>query len=99
MPYRNFAAPPVGVVEATVCAVSGQKPTQWCDEGTVRLLYYEGSQPVESCGIHKDRTQSSIDLLNQITGGQISIGGDQTTSTTVAKPDPSIRIDIPGFSF
>lgn len=99
LPYRNFAAPPVGVVEATVCAVSGQKPTQWCDEGTVRLLYYEGSQPVESCGIHKDRTQSSIDLLNQITGGQISIGGDQTTPTTVAKPDPSIRIDIPGFSF
>jgi len=61
--YKNFPSPQSGVSSVTVCAVSGLLPTQYCDEGTVNLLYLDGTQPVKSCDIHKDKNQAAKDLL------------------------------------
>lgn len=99
LPYKDFPGSQGGLAQETVCAVSGQKLTQYCDEGSVTLLYYEGSQPVESCTVHKDRTQGSIDLLGQITGGQVAGTTDPPATTSTTRPDPTIKIDIPGFKF
>lgn len=103
LPYKDFPAVQEGLAEATVCAVSGLRPTQWCDEGTVRLLFYEGTQPVKDCDIHKDRTESARDLLGNITDTQITLpnGNGQAPAQTggLGTPDSTITIDIPGFSY
>ena len=66
--YRNFPVPQSGLASARVCAVSGLLPTEYCDEGTVNLLYLEGTQPVTSCDIHKDKNVAAKELLEKLTG-------------------------------
>jgi penicillin-binding protein 1A len=66
--YRNFPMPQNGLASARVCAVSGLLPTEYCDEGTVNLLYLEGTQPLTSCDIHKDKGQAAKELLEKLTG-------------------------------
>lgn len=52
LPYKDFQRPQTGLVKAAVCAVSGQVLTPACNEGSVNLLFLEGTQPVVSCEIH-----------------------------------------------
>jgi len=52
LPYKNFPKPESGLVSVTVCAKSGQLPTEYCTDGTVNLLYLEGTQPTEVCTLH-----------------------------------------------
>jgi len=68
LPYKSFPKPQGGVVTATVCAISGLLPTPYCNEGTVNLVYLDGTQPVKSCDIHKDTSAEVQDLLNKLTG-------------------------------
>lgn len=42
---------PDGLVEATVCAVSGKQPTPYCP--VVKELFVEGTVPQETCSVHK----------------------------------------------
>ncbi|MCX8014202.1 MAG: PBP1A family penicillin-binding protein, partial [Rectinema sp.] len=53
LPYRNFPKPETGLVSATVCAKSGQLPTEYCTDGKVTLLYLEGTQPSELSTVHR----------------------------------------------
>ena len=50
--YKNFSKPESGLVSATVCALSGQLPTEFCSDGTVNLLYLEGTEPTKFCELH-----------------------------------------------
>lgn len=68
LPYKNFPKPQSGVATVTVCAISGLLPTPYCNEGTVNLVYLDGTQPVKSCDIHKDTSAEVQDLLNKLTG-------------------------------
>jgi Membrane carboxypeptidase/penicillin-binding protein len=52
LPYKNFSKPESGLVSVTVCAKSGQLPTEYCTDGTVNLMYLEGTQPTEVCTLH-----------------------------------------------
>ncbi len=102
LPYKSFPQPSEGMASATVCAVSGQLPTDYCSDGTVTLRYLEGTQPIDSCTIHKDKSLESNDLLQKITGISDSlIQSGITTPTTVnsgiPKLDSTIKIDIPLF--
>ncbi|HWP69319.1 MAG TPA: penicillin-binding transpeptidase domain-containing protein, partial [Rectinemataceae bacterium] len=101
LPYKNFPSAPGGVTSATVCAISGLLPTQYCDQGTVNLLYLDGTQPIKSCDIHKDKTQGAKDLLDKIMGSVSSRDSTQLTApdSTLSIPnlDPSIKIDLPSF--
>lgn len=102
LPYKNFPSPQGGLVGATVCAVSGLLPTQYCDEGTVNLLYLDGTQPVKACDVHKDKTQAAQALLDKITGSNpqgTNIPSPSPTDGATAMPnlDPTIKIDLPSF--
>lgn len=102
LPYKNFPSPQGGLVGATVCAVSGLLPTQYCDEGTVNLLYLDGTQPVKACDVHKDKTQAAQALLDKITGSNpqgTNIPSPSPTDSATAMPnlDPTIKIDLPSF--
>ena len=61
LPPKSFQRPQTGLVEATVCSVTGLLPTPYCTDGTTTLLFYEGTQPNKLCDWHtlsaeRDRT-------------------------------------------
>ena len=96
--YKDFPKPQNGLVSATVCAVSGLLPTQYCNEGTVSLTYLDGTQPVKSCALHKDKSQEAQELLQKITGSPSpSLGSPNLPDggLTVPNLDPTIKLDLP----
>jgi len=101
LPYKNFPAAQGGVKSVNVCSISGLLPTQYCDQGTVDLLYLDGTQPIKSCDIHKDKSQGAKDLLDKIMGSTPPVGSDQlvepNSAITMPNLDPTIRIDLPAF--
>ena len=86
--YKDFPSPQSGVSNVSVCAVSGLLPTEFCDEGKVNLLYLDGTQPVKSCDLHKDKSQETRELLDKITGTPSPGIGD----TTLIQPDSTLII-------
>ncbi len=75
LPYKNFPKPDSGLVSATVCALSGELPTEYCTDGTVNLLYLDGTQPTQYCTLHgpalppqpsADQTQTPGALPNDL---------------------------------
>ncbi len=98
--YRDFPYPQSGLARTSVCAVSGLLPTEYCDEGTVNLLFLEGSQPAASCDVHKDNSQDAADLLQKLLGISPQPGGTTTTTlpdTGLVLPDldTTLTIDLP----
>jgi penicillin-binding protein 1A len=89
LPYKGFTRPQSGLVEASVCAVSGLLPTPACTDGTVTLLYYEGTQPSVLCDIHQYSADRDKDILNKL-GDQMNLidGGSRV--------DPGLKIGLPG---
>ena len=98
--YKNFPSPQSGVSSVTVCAISGLLPTQYCDEGTVNLLYLDGTQPIKSCDIHKDKGQAAKDLLDKLTGSTGTSTPQLTvpdSTLTIPNLDTNLKIDLPSF--
>lgn len=52
LPLKQFPKPATGVIEATVCSVSGGILTPECGNHKVTAWYLEGTQPTEVCTIH-----------------------------------------------
>jgi len=89
LPYKAFSMPQTGLVEVSVCAVSGLLPTPSCDDGTVKLLFYEGTQPNRLCDVHPGSSERDRELLGKI--------GDQMRFID-SRPeiDSLLKLDIPG---
>ena len=49
---KDFSKPATGVIEATVCSVSGGILTPECGEHKVTAWYLEGTQPTQVCTVH-----------------------------------------------
>lgn len=81
LPYKNFVRPQTGLIDVTVCSVSGLLPTSFCDEGTVPLTYYEGTQPRTSCDLHKFKSEQAESTIRSLSGQQDIIGGGKINST------------------
>ncbi|MBL8967362.1 MAG: hypothetical protein JNG85_10145, partial [Spirochaetaceae bacterium] len=62
----------------------------FCDEGTISLLYYEGSQPTNYCDIHQYSAERDKTLMNKL-GDQLKLidGGGSPV-------DSKLKLDIPG---
>lgn len=52
LPMKDFSKPATGVIEATVCSVSGGILTPECGEHKVTAWYLEGTQPTQVCTVH-----------------------------------------------
>jgi penicillin-binding protein 1A len=89
LPYKGFSMPQTGLVEASVCAVSGLLVTPSCDDGTVKLLFYEGTQPNKLCDIHPGNSERDRELLGKI-------GGQMQLLDSGPALDSKLRLDIPG---
>lgn len=87
--YKDFTRPQTGLVEVSVCAVSGLLPTASCTDGTVRLLFYEGTQPNKLCDIHPGNSERDQDLMGKI--------GDQMKLINPGQSiDSRLNFEIPG---
>lgn len=81
LPFKDFIRPQSGLVEVKVCAKSGLLPTEYCDEGLVNLLFYEGTQPSQYCDLHQfsseaaDRGMQSLSRQGAMFG---DVGFDST---------------------
>ena len=52
LPMKEFSKPSTGVIEATVCSVSGGILTPECGNNKVTAWYLEGTQPTNVCTVH-----------------------------------------------
>ncbi|OJF76224.1 MAG: penicillin-binding protein [Treponema sp. CETP13] len=55
LPYKEFKKPTTGIVEATVCSVSGQILTDACGDNRIDGIYLTGTQPDTICELHSNR--------------------------------------------
>jgi len=81
LPYKDFIRPQSGLIDVTVCAVSGLLPTEFCDEGTVTLTYYEGTQPKSYCDLHQFKSEQAESTIRTLSGQQDVLGGGRIDST------------------
>lgn len=89
LPAKYFQRPQTGLVEATVCSVTGLIPTPACTDGTTSLLFYEGTQPNKLCDWHSLSAERDKTLLEKL-GGQVRNLSDGS------KVDPTLKVNIPG---
>lgn len=88
LPYRGFEKPQTGLIEVSVCSKSGLIPTSSCNEGTVTLLYLDGTQPKKYCDLHSLSTDINSSLIDTIgnTTGDLTIPPDEGSGLEL---DPS----------
>ena len=58
LPMKEFSKPATGVIEATVCSVSGGILTPECGNHKVTTWYLEGTQPTQVCSVHSTANSS-----------------------------------------
>jgi penicillin-binding protein 1A len=80
LPYKDFIRPQNGLIDVTVCSVSGLLPTEYCDEGTVTLTYYEGTQPKQYCDLHQFKSEQAESSIRYLSGQQSVLGGGRIDS-------------------
>ena len=88
LPPKQFTRPIEGVVEATVCSVSGGILTDGCGDHKTTQWYLEGTQPTEMCPVHSSQS-SSIIAVNRLEREMYKSGQRYTQSvdTTPLKLD------------
>jgi len=74
LPYRDFVRPQTGLVTATVCKKSGLLPTDFCDDGTIALLYLEGTQPTSYCEYHENGGDLKRVAMERLQKESLSVG-------------------------
>jgi len=65
LPVSDFARP-AGIIETTICRISGKLPTPACPQ-TIQEYFVEGTEPKEQDTIYQERT---IDVRNGFLAGQ-----------------------------
>lgn len=94
LPFRDFIKPQTGLVTATVCKKSGKLPTDTCDEGTISLLYLEGTQPTSYCEYHETGGELKRIAIDRLQKESLSVGQRPiTVDTSDILIDPTIFDD------
>jgi penicillin-binding protein 1A len=90
---KDFEKPATGIVDVTVCAVSGLLTTSACNEGTVALPFLEGTQPSQYCNVHGvGATVASRTPSETLRGNIVSGLTDNALLTGLRMP--SLNIDL-----
>jgi penicillin-binding protein 1A len=77
---KEFPRPQTGLIDVTVCAKSGQLPTDYCTDGTIKLSFLEGTQPKALCTLHSFSSERDMKGLETITGAAGMLDSDSFTS-------------------
>jgi len=81
LPAKDFIRPQAGLIDVSICSVSGLLPTDYCDEGTETLIYYEGTQPRQYCDLHEFKSEQTETGIRQLSAQQDIIGGGRIDSS------------------
>jgi penicillin-binding protein 1A len=60
----DFPRPETGLVEISICEVSGLRPTAQCNEGIRKEIFLEGTAPSGYCDIHPFEQENRDYILN-----------------------------------
>jgi len=60
LPYKPFTKPATGIVEATVCSVSGGILSPACGANRTTKVFLEGTQPAGLCELHTNRERAEF---------------------------------------
>lgn len=60
LPTKDFDKPLSGVIEATVCSVSGKILTPACGDYKTTQWYLSGTEPTEVCTVHSNQSISTL---------------------------------------
>lgn len=74
LPFKDFVRPQSGLVDVRVCRVSGLLPGDYCDEGTITLTYYEGTQPFKYCDLHQFKSEYAEETIRRLQSQGGSLG-------------------------
>ncbi|MBN2873755.1 MAG: PBP1A family penicillin-binding protein [Spirochaetales bacterium] len=80
LPFKDFVRPQTGLIDVSVCSVSGLLPTEYCDEGTEDLVYYEGTQPKSYCDLHEFKSDHAESTIRTLASQQDVLGGGRIDS-------------------
>ena len=98
LPSKEWNKPLEGVIEATVCSVSGQLLTDNCGDHKTTQWFLSGTVPTEFCTIHSNTTNSSIAIARL--EKEMYQSGQRFTVTVDTTP-LSYNLDFlkPGYDF
>lgn len=65
MPPVEFKKPG-GLVELSVCSVSGMLPTEYCNEGTKSEIFIAGTEPRKFCTLHQFKSDRNEELIKKL---------------------------------
>ena len=77
LPFKDFVRPQSGILDVTVCSISGLFPSEYCDEGTITLTYYEGTQPKRYCDLHQFKSEQAESTIRRLSQQRDVLGGGQ----------------------
>lgn len=81
LPFKDFIRPQNGLIDVSVCSVSGLLPTEYCDEGSLNLTYYEGTQPKSYCDLHQFKSEQAESSIRSLSSQQDVLGGGRIDAT------------------
>ena len=65
-PLKEFPRAPSGLVNATVCSVSGQLLTPECGNYRTSQWFLSGTEPKEQCTLHRNLINTSTILIDRL---------------------------------
>ena len=80
LPYKDFIKPQTGIVEATVCSVSGQLLTSACGNHKTTQVFLEGTEPITMCTLHITREIDKIISIDRLRNELVQTGNVMDTS-------------------
>ena len=98
LPSKEWNKPLDGVIEATVCSVSGQILTEACGDHKTTQWFLEGTVPTELCSVHSNTTNSLIAIERLRT--EMYMSGQRYT-LEIDRTPLSVNLDFqkPGYDF
>ena len=93
LPYRNFTRPSNGIVDVTVCSVSGDLPTEDCGGNKITLTFLEGTQPTGLCTLHSGNSAGRLLGLYRLEQDLYRAG---FASDLIIKDDSPLSFDLDG---
>ncbi len=94
LPYKDFTRPATGLVQATVCSVSGGILTPECEDHKITAWYLEGTQPTALCTVHTNTSGRSIGLYRL----ERELYKTGFASDLIIKDDKPLTFDLSGTS-
>ena len=86
LPAKDFNKPAEGVIQVTVCSVSGKIATPECGKHVTTQWILEGTQPTDICHLHGGKTSNSAALGISRLKNEMYQSGARSMRTNEASP-------------